>query len=51
MIREVNVKEEVVVEVIREIEVPVIREKIVDRLLTVRDIEIKEKQVIIPFKH
>lgn len=28
-----------------------IREKIVDRLLTVREIEIKERHVVIPFKH
>lgn len=43
-------KQEIAVEVIREREVNVIEEKIVDRVLTVREVEIKDREVVIPFK-
>lgn len=51
VMREVKVKEEVPVEVIHERDVLVVQEKIVDRVVTVREIEIRDREVVIPFRH
>jgi hypothetical protein len=51
VIKEVQVEKRIPVEVIVEKDVPLIQEKIVDRIVTVRDIEIRDREVIIPFKH
>lgn len=51
VIKTVEVERRVPYEVVVEKEVPLIQEKVVDRLVTVRDIEIRDREVIIPFRH
>lgn len=51
VIKLVEVERKVPYEVIVEKEVPLIQEKIVDRVVTVRDIEIRDREVVIPFRH
>lgn len=50
VIREVEVERRVPVEVVHEREVPIIQEKIVERLLTVYDVQVRDREIVIPFK-
>lgn len=51
VIKEVEVERRIPVEVVVERDVPTIVEKIVEKLLTIRDVEIRDREVMMPYKH
>lgn len=50
IIKEVEVERRIPVEVIRESVVQLITEKIVDRLLTIHEVHVQDRTVVMPFK-
>jgi hypothetical protein len=50
VIKEVQVERRIPVEVIVERDVPTIVEKIIEKLLTIHDLDIRDREVILPYK-
>ncbi len=51
MPKEVEVERRIPTEVIREVPVEVYRDRIVEKIIEIHEVTVKDREVVVPFKH